>query len=54
MPRSPNPTIRRRIEDLGAIPPRPEEAMPEWMDKFLRTEVDQWGKVIRTAGVSVE
>ena len=31
-----------------------EEGTPEWMEKFLRTEVDQWGRVIRAAGVSVE
>jgi tripartite-type tricarboxylate transporter receptor subunit TctC len=49
-----DPTVRRKIEDLGAIPPKADEATPEWMDKFLRAEVDQWGKVIRTAGVSVE
>jgi tripartite-type tricarboxylate transporter receptor subunit TctC len=49
-----DPGVRKKIEDLGAIPPQPEETTAEWMDKFLRAEVDQWGKVVRTAGVSVE
>jgi putative tricarboxylic transport membrane protein len=49
-----DPGIRKKIEDLGAIPPKLEQATPEWMDKFIRAEVDRWGKVIRTAGVSVE
>jgi len=46
--------VRKRIEDLGAIPPKPDEATAEWMDNFLRAEVDQWGKVVRTAGAKVE
>jgi tripartite-type tricarboxylate transporter receptor subunit TctC len=49
-----DPGVRKKVEDLGAIPPKPAEATPEWMEKFLRTEVDEWGKVIRAAGVSVE
>ena len=49
-----DPGIRKKIEDLGAIPPRAAETSPEWMGKFLRAEVDQWGKVIRATGASVE
>jgi putative tricarboxylic transport membrane protein len=48
-----DPGVRRKIEDLGAIPPKPEEATPQWMQTFLRAEVEQWGKVIHAAGVSV-
>jgi len=46
--------VRKKIEDLGAIPPKPAEATPQWMQTFLRAEVEQWGKVIRAAGVSVD
>lgn len=46
--------VRKRIEDLGAFPPKPEETTAEWMDNFLRAEVEQWGKVVRTAGINVE
>ena len=46
--------VRKRIEDIGAIPPQALEESAEWMDKFLRAEVDQWGKVVRAAGVSVD
>jgi putative tricarboxylic transport membrane protein len=49
-----DPAVRRKIEDLGAIPPKGDEATPEWMDHFLRAEVDRWGKVIHAAGLSVE
>jgi tripartite-type tricarboxylate transporter receptor subunit TctC len=49
-----DPAVRKKIEDIGAIPPPAEEASPAWMEKFLRSEVDAWGKVVRAAGVSVE
>jgi tripartite-type tricarboxylate transporter receptor subunit TctC len=49
-----DPGVRKKIEDIGAIPPLAEEATPQWMDRFMRAEVDQWGKVIRAAGASVE
>jgi tripartite-type tricarboxylate transporter receptor subunit TctC len=49
-----DPGVRKKIEDLGAIPPKPEEATPQWMQRFLRAEVEQWGKVIHAAGVRVD
>ncbi|RAI45633.1 Bug family tripartite tricarboxylate transporter substrate binding protein [Rhodoplanes roseus] len=49
-----DPTTRKRIEDIGAIPPGPAESSPEWMDRFLRSEAKTWGTVIRQAGASVE
>ena len=49
-----DPGVRKKIEDIGAIPPKAEEASPDWMDSFLRAEVDAWGKVVRAAGVSID
>jgi tripartite-type tricarboxylate transporter receptor subunit TctC len=49
-----DPVLRKKITDLGAIPPQAEQSTPEWMDKFLRSEVDTWGTIIRAAGASVE
>lgn len=46
--------VRKKIENVGAIPPRPEHQTPEWMDDFLRQEVDQWGRVVHAAGASIE
>jgi tripartite-type tricarboxylate transporter receptor subunit TctC len=46
--------VRARIEALGAIPPKPEEASAEWMDKFLRSEAATWNQVITAAGIKVD
>jgi tripartite-type tricarboxylate transporter receptor subunit TctC len=49
-----DPDIRKKIEGLGAMPPKAEETTAEWMDKFLRSEVDTWGAIIHAAGASIE
>jgi hypothetical protein len=36
-----DPGVRKKIEEIGAIPPPAAEATPEWMDRFLRAEVDE-------------
>jgi tripartite-type tricarboxylate transporter receptor subunit TctC len=49
-----DPATRKRIEDLGAIPPQPAEASPEWMDAFLRSQASLWGKAVKASGVSLD
>jgi putative tricarboxylic transport membrane protein len=49
-----DPATRKRIEDLGAIPPQPAEASPEWMDAFLRSQANLWGKAVKASGVSLD
>jgi len=49
-----DPDVRKKIQHVGAVPPPPEHATPEWMDGFLRQEVDQWGGVVHAAGASIE
>jgi putative tricarboxylic transport membrane protein len=49
-----DPAIRKRIENLGAIPPQRAEANPEWMDGFLRSQASLWGKTIKASGLSLD
>ena len=43
-------TVRRRIEELGALPPTPAERTPEHLRDLVRSDVAKWGEVIREAG----
>ncbi len=45
------PELRERFITLGIDP---AGSTPEEFSKFLRNEVDKWGKVIRAANVKVE
>jgi tripartite-type tricarboxylate transporter receptor subunit TctC len=49
-----DPATRTRIEGLGAIPPQPAEASPEWMDAFLRSQASLWGKAVKASGLSLD
>ena len=49
-----NPTIRKRLEDLGLDILPMEQRSPEYLAKFLPEEVERWGKVVRAAGISID
>ena len=46
--------VKRRIEELGSIPPKPEESTPQWLGELVKSEVEKWGKVIREAGATAQ
>ncbi|WP_207538769.1 Bug family tripartite tricarboxylate transporter substrate binding protein [Sabulicella rubraurantiaca] len=46
-----DPTIRRRIEDLGSIPAARDRQGPEALREMVRAEVDRWATVVRAAGI---
>jgi tripartite-type tricarboxylate transporter receptor subunit TctC len=47
-----DPSLRKRLEDLGLEIVPPEQRGPEYLAKFLVEEIDRWGKVIQAAGIS--
>jgi tripartite-type tricarboxylate transporter receptor subunit TctC len=46
-----DPATRKRLEDLGGVIPEGSERTPEHLAKFVGSEVDRWGKALKTAGV---
>ncbi len=46
--------VRRRIEELGSNPAKPEEQTPEHLRQLVRSDVEKWGRVIGDAGVSAQ
>jgi len=49
-----NPSVRKRLEDLGLEIVPPERRGPEYLAKFLPEEIERWGKVVRAAGIKPE
>jgi tripartite-type tricarboxylate transporter receptor subunit TctC len=47
-----DPAIRKRVEELGSVPPTPAQATPAALGALVVSEVDKWGKIIRDAGVA--
>jgi tripartite-type tricarboxylate transporter receptor subunit TctC len=46
-----DPATRKRLEDLGGVIPEGRERTPEHLAQFVASEVERWGKAIKTAGV---
>ena len=47
-----NPTLRKRLEELGLEITPPEQRTPEYLAKFLPEDIERWAKPIRAAGIS--
>ena len=48
------PDIREKMESLGLEILPPEQRKTEYLAKFLKEDIERWGKVIKAAGISVE
>jgi tripartite-type tricarboxylate transporter receptor subunit TctC len=46
--------VRKRLEDLGLEIVAPERRSAEYLAKFLPEEIERWGRVIRSAGISAD
>jgi len=49
-----NPSVRKRLENLGLEIVPPERRTTEYLAKFLPEEIERWGKIIRAAGISAD
>jgi len=49
-----NPTLRRRLEELGLEIVPAEHRTPEYLAKFLPEDIERWAKPIRAAGISAD
>jgi tripartite-type tricarboxylate transporter receptor subunit TctC len=48
------PSVRERLEGLGAIVVTPERMTPKYLDEFVRSEIEKWAAPIKAAGVSAD
>ncbi len=49
-----NPSVRKRLEDLGLEIAPIERRSPEFLAKLVPAEIARWGAVIRAAGITPE
>jgi tripartite-type tricarboxylate transporter receptor subunit TctC len=47
-----DPTVRKRMEEMGSVPATTETMTPEYLRKLVDSEMTRWDKVIKAAGVS--
>ncbi|MBV8427657.1 MAG: tripartite tricarboxylate transporter substrate binding protein BugD, partial [Hyphomicrobiales bacterium] len=48
------PAVKDRLEALGAIMVPENKATPDYLDKFVKSEIEKWAAPIRASGAIVE
>jgi tripartite-type tricarboxylate transporter receptor subunit TctC len=48
------PAVRDRLEGLGAQIVPDDEATPQYLESFVKSEIDKWAAPIKASGVSVD
>jgi hypothetical protein len=48
------PAVRDRLQGLGAMLVTPDRRSPDYLARFVESEIRKWAEPIRSSGVSVE
>jgi tripartite-type tricarboxylate transporter receptor subunit TctC len=48
------PALRERFKDIGVTVPAPERRSPEYLAKFVASEIERWAVPIKASGVSAD
>ena len=52
--RSPTPTVRQRLADLGQELPARERLTPEALGAYQKAEIEKWWPIVKAAGIKVD
>jgi tripartite-type tricarboxylate transporter receptor subunit TctC len=48
------PVVQERLRDIGAVVVAPERRSPEYLARFVASEIEKWAVPIRASGISIE
>ena len=48
------PALRQRLKEIGATVMAPERRSPEYLQKFVESEIKKWATVIKASGLSMD
>jgi tripartite-type tricarboxylate transporter receptor subunit TctC len=48
------PAVKERLEGLGAIVMPADKMTPDYLDKFVKSEIEKWAAPIRASGATIE
>jgi tripartite-type tricarboxylate transporter receptor subunit TctC len=48
------PAVQARLKDIGATVVEPERRSPEYLQKFVESEIAKWAAPIRAANITGE
>ena len=48
------PIVQQRLKDIGATLVAPERRTPEYLGKFVASEIEKWAGPIKASGASAD
>jgi tripartite-type tricarboxylate transporter receptor subunit TctC len=48
------PAVRERLDSVGLSVPAPERRSPEYLGRFVKSEIEKWAVPIKASGVSAD
>jgi tripartite-type tricarboxylate transporter receptor subunit TctC len=48
------PAVRERLKEIGADPVAPDRQSPEYLQKFVESQIVKWAAAIRAAGINAD
>jgi len=48
------PAVRARFKTLGVTSIAPDRRSPEYLNRFIKSEIERWGSAIKASGVQIE
>jgi tripartite-type tricarboxylate transporter receptor subunit TctC len=48
------PSVRERLEGLGAVIVSDDRATPQYLEQFVKSEIEKWAAPIKASGVTVD
>jgi tripartite-type tricarboxylate transporter receptor subunit TctC len=49
-----NPAVVQRLKEMSITVVEPEQMSSDYLAKFVRSEIEKWGQVIRAANIKAE
>jgi tripartite-type tricarboxylate transporter receptor subunit TctC len=48
------PTVRTRLEQLGATIAKPERRTPRYLEKYVADEIEKWASIVKASGIPLQ
>jgi tripartite-type tricarboxylate transporter receptor subunit TctC len=48
------PAVRERLDAIGLIPAAPDRRSPDYLRKFINTEIEKWTKPVKGGGLQID
>ena len=49
-----SPAVKKRLDDIGLLPPLPARRTPDYLQKYVESEIKKWAEPVKAGGLQVD